>query len=190
MKPEKNRTNEMVKIANESINLQVNDIGFRVILIPFFGIAIPLLTKMIDADKLGHWELKFAYAYNILIAFIVWQANRYLLFTVRSYFNWFNRPVRKIIALLMTVSFFTIPISVLLLIGWFNIFNAGIINWNIVFTSTLIIMICVIFITHVYETVFLVKESESDKLRNEQMERAKAEAELEALKNQIDPHFI
>ena len=27
-------------------------------------------------------------------------------------------------------------------------------------------------------------------LRNEQLERTKAEAELEALKNQIDPHFI
>ena len=51
-------------------------------------------------------------------------------------------------------------------------------------------MICVIFITHVYETVFLVKESESEMLRSEQLERARAEAELEALKNQIDPHFI
>ena len=190
MKPEKNRTNEMVKIANESINLQLNDIAFRLILIPFFGIAIPLLTKMIDAAKMSHWELKFAYGYNILIAFIVWQGNRYLLFTLRSYFNWFNKPVRKVIALLLAVSFFTIPISVLLLIGWYNIFSEGVINWNIVFTSTLIIMICVIFITHVYETVFLVKESESEKVRNEQMERAKAEAELEALKNQIDPHFI
>jgi len=48
----------------------------------------------------------------------------------------------------------------------------------------------VIFITHVYETAFLVKESESEIVRNEQLERAKAEAELEALKNQIDPHFI
>jgi LytS/YehU family sensor histidine kinase len=51
-------------------------------------------------------------------------------------------------------------------------------------------MICVIFITHVYETVFLVKEAESDQLKREQLERAKAEAELEALKNQVDPHFI
>lgn len=63
--------------------------------------------------------LKLAYAYTIGIAFVIWQGNRYLLFSLRSYFDWFNRPVRKIIAL----------------------------------TSTLIIMICVIFITHVYETV-------------------------------------
>ncbi|HET7896962.1 MAG TPA: histidine kinase, partial [Flavisolibacter sp.] len=133
---------------------------------------------------------KLAYGYTILVAFVVWQGNRYLLFTLRSYFNWFNKPVKKIVALLLAISFFTIPVSVLLLVGWYNLFAAGVVNWNVVTTATLIIMISVIFITHVYETVFLVKESESEKLRNEQMERAKAEAELEALKNQIDPHFI
>jgi LytS/YehU family sensor histidine kinase len=51
-------------------------------------------------------------------------------------------------------------------------------------------MICVIFITHVYETVFLVRESESEMLKNARLERAKAQAELQALKGQIDPHFM
>jgi LytS/YehU family sensor histidine kinase len=51
-------------------------------------------------------------------------------------------------------------------------------------------MISVLFITHIYETVFLVREAENEKLKKEQLERARAEAELEALKNQIDPHFI
>ncbi len=190
MKPEKLATNESIKSANDSINLQLNDIGFRLVLIPFFGIAIPLLTHMTDSQDLNHWELKLAYGYTILLAFVIWQGNRYLLFTLRSYFNWFNKPVKKIIALLMAISFFTIPVSILMLMGWYNIFGKGAVDWDVVFTSTLIIMICVVFITHVYETVFLVKESESDKVRNEQMERSKVEAELEALKNQIDPHFI
>lgn len=190
MKPDKSRIKPDVPITESSMNLRLNDVGFRLVLIPFFGIAIPLLTKMIDGDSLSSWQVKLAYAYSIVLAFVIWQGNRYLLFTLRSYFNWFNKPVKKIMALLLAVTFFTIPVSVLMLMGWYNLFNKGIINWNVVFTSTLIILICVIFITHVYETVFLVKESESDKVRNEQMERAKAEAELEALKNQIDPHFI
>lgn len=190
MKPDIRLTKKDLLPTEANVNFRLNDIGFRLVLIPFFGIAIPLLTKMIDSSAFTHWQLKLAYAYTILLAFIIWQGNRYLLFTLRSYFNWFNKPVKKIVALLLAITFFTIPVSILLLIGWYNLFNQGRVDWSVVNLTTHIIMICVVFITHVYETVFLVKESESEKLRNEQMERAKAEAELEALKNQIDPHFI
>ena len=169
---------------------RINDIGFRLILIPFFGIAIPLVTRMIDPHSFSHWMVKLAFAYTIGIAAVIWQGNRYLLFSLRSYFDWFNRPVRKIIALLLAVSFFTIPVCVILLMGWYQLFDAGRVNWEVVRTSTLVIMICVIFITHVYETVFLVKDSESEMLRNAQLERLKAQAELQALKGQIDPHFM
>ncbi len=169
---------------------KINDIGFRIILIPFFGVAIPVITKMVDHLNLNHWQLKFSYAYTIMIAFVIWQGNRYLLFTMRSYFNWFNKPIRKILALFLAISFYTIPVSFLLLTGWYHIFANGIVNSEIIFTSTLIIMICVIFITHVYETVFLVKQSESEMQKNVLLQKAREQAALEALKNQVDPHFI
>ena len=169
---------------------RINDIGFRVILIPFFGIAIPLVTGMVNGQNFSNWQVKLSFLYTILIAFIIWEGNRYLLFSMRSYFDWYKKPVRKIIVLLFGITFYTLPISILMLVGWYHIFYKSAINWQVVFSATLIMMICVIFITHVYETVFLVKESESEMLRAEQFERARAEAELEALKNQIDPHFI
>jgi sensor histidine kinase YesM len=170
--------------------LKLNDVGFRIVLIPFFGIAIPLITGMVNSTTFGHWQIKLSFLYTIGIAFIIWQGNRFLLFSLQSYFDWLNKPVKKIIALLAAVSFFTIPVSSLMLIGWYHLFGNGLINWTSVYTATLIVMICVVFITHVYETVFLVKQAESDKLRTEQLERSKVEAELEALKNQLDPHFI
>lgn len=169
---------------------KLNDTGFRLILIPFFGIAIPIVTGMADHSALTNFQIKLSYTYTIMIAFLVWEGNRYLLFTLRSYFNWFNKPFKKIMALLIAISFYTIPLSTLLLVGWYHLFKEGKVNWNIVYTSTLIIMICVVFIVHVYETVFLVKDSENKMLKNEQLERARAEASLEALKTQIDPHFI
>jgi LytS/YehU family sensor histidine kinase len=36
----------------------------------------------------------------------------------------------------------------------------------------------------------MVKEQQNEQLRNAELERAKAEAELAALKNQVDPHFM
>ncbi|HEX7845553.1 MAG TPA: histidine kinase [Chitinophagaceae bacterium] len=169
---------------------QVNDIGFRLVLIPFFGIAIPLITGMINGHNFSNWQVKLSFLYTIFIAFLVWQGNRYLFFSLRSYFDWINKPIQKIAVLILSIVFYTVPISVLLLVGWYNIFSNGVVNWDVVSQSTLIILIAVIFVTHVYETVFLVKETETEMIRNEQLERARAEAELEALKNQIDPHFI
>jgi UDP-2,3-diacylglucosamine pyrophosphatase LpxH len=132
---------------------RLNDIGFRLILIHAFGITIPIVTGMVREASLNAWQFKLSYLYTIGIAFLIWEGNRYLLFTMRSYFDWFNKPLRKIAALILAISFYTIPVSALLLVIWYHIFLDGKINWNVVTTSTLMIMVCVVFITHVYETV-------------------------------------
>lgn len=182
--------NKNEPIRNTPVRDRLNDIGFRLILIPVFGIVIPLVTGMMKESNFTLWQTKLSFLYTTGVAFLIWEGNRYLLFTLRSYFDWFNKPVRKIAALVLAISFYTIPVSGLLLVVWYKLFRNGTVNWSVITTATLVIMICVLFITHIYETVFLVKEAESEKLKKEQLERAKAEAELEALKNQIDPHFI
>lgn len=180
----------LMAINNEEKSPRINDIGFRLILAPMFGIVIPLATGMININNLSNLGIKLSFLYTILIAVIIWEGNRYLHFSLRSYFDWYNKPLRKIIVVLVSISFYTIPVAVLLLTGWYKLFTNDPPNGQVITVTTLTIMICVIFITHIYETVFLVKASENEMLRNEQLERARAEAELEALKNQIDPHFI
>ena len=187
---EKERMNISKKTTGGKTALTINDIGFRLILIPFFGIAIPLVTGMVNGHNFSNWQIKLSFLYTIFIAFIIWEGNRFLLFSLRSYFDWIRKPLRKIAVLILSIIFYTVPVSVSLLAGWYKIFSKEPVNWNIVTQSALIILIAVTFITHVYETIFLVKESENEMVRNEQLERARAEAELEALKNQIDPHFI
>ncbi len=187
---EKERMNIPKKPTGRNPEFRVNDIGFRLILIPFFGIIIPLITGMINGRNFSNWQVKLSFLYTIMIAMLIWEGNRYLHFSLRSYFDWINKPIQKIAVLVLSITFYTVPLSVLLLVGWYKLFSNQPVNWNIITESSLIILIAVIFITHVYETVFLVKESENEMIRNEQLERAKAEAELEALKNQIDPHFI
>ncbi|MEZ5035512.1 MAG: histidine kinase [Chitinophagaceae bacterium] len=168
----------------------VNDLGFRLILIPVFGITIPLITGMINGQNFTNWQVKLSFLYTTFIALIVWHGNRSLHFSLRTYFDWINKPLQKVGVLLLTILFYTVPVSVLLLLGWYKIFTHQPPDWNIITETTLIILLAVIFITHVYETVFLVKDSETEMLKNIQLERAKTEAEREALKNQIDPHFI
>ena len=126
---EKEATNHMIRPMKATAAVKdLNDIAFRLILIPFFGIVIPLITRMTQNTSLSHWQLKLSFLYTIFIAFVVWQGNRYLLFTLRTYFNWFRKPVRKIIALLLAISFYTLPVSSLLLVGWYHLFARGIVG--------------------------------------------------------------
>ncbi len=169
---------------------KINDIGIRVVLVPLFGIAIPLITQMVPHEQFSNWQIKLSYLYTISIAFVIYEGVRFLQFTLRSYFDWLNKPFKKILAFIITIPFYVVPVSVLMLVGWYKIFLNGVVDWNVVRLSSIIILIAVFFLVNLYETVFLVRDVANDKLEQEQLIRAKAEAELEALKNQIDPHFI
>jgi sensor histidine kinase YesM len=169
---------------------RINDIGIRVLLIPFFGIAIPIVAGLVPHERFTNWQVKSSYLFTIFIAFVIYEGSRFLHFTLRSYFDWLNKPAKKIFALLITIPFYCVPVSTLLLVSWYHIFLEGNVNWQTVKFSVLLITVAVFFLVNVYETVFAVRDMTADKLKKEQLERAKAEAELEALKNQIDPHFI
>lgn len=104
--------------------------------------------------------------------------------------NWFSNPIRKLTMLVAANVFYTAPLTVALISGWYVISELGPVDWSVVQLVTLANVICVIFVTHAYETVFLIKERQSDLVNFEKLERAKVESELEALKSQIDPHFM
>ncbi len=172
------------------IDTELNDTTIRLVLIPFFGLVIPNITGMIDNGRYSAPELFAAYLYFIFIAFAIWQGNRYLLFRLRLRFSWLSQPVYKVLALVVSNIFYTIPISVGLMTMWYVFAQHSAADWNVIFKATALCVVCVVFITHTYETVFLIKSWGTDKSKGEQLAKAKIEAELEALKNQIDPHFL
>lgn len=169
---------------------KINDGGIRAVLVPLFGIGIPLITRMVPHEQFSNWQVKLSYLYTIGIAFVIYEGTRFLYLTLRTYFDWFNKPVRKLIAIVLSIPFYVVPASVLMLVGWYKLFMNGVPDWETIKLTTLIILIAVFFLVNLYETVFLVRDVANEKVKKEQLERARAEAELEALKNQVDPHFI
>ena len=170
--------------------VKLNDNTIRLIGIPFFGIIIPHITGLfghLTVHDAAYW---WGYPYFILLAALIWQGNRYLMFRTRQRFTWFDRPIEKLILLFVNNIFYTTPLTIAWLCLWYRWAGFDSINWNTILIVTLVIVISVLFITHVYETVFMVKEQQHEQTRSAELERAKAEAELEALKNQIDPHFM
>jgi sensor histidine kinase YesM len=171
-------------------DVKLNDNTMRLIGIPFFGIAIPLLTGLFGELSFRDPLYWIGFAYFIGLAFLIWQGNRYLLFRTRKRFTWFDKPIEKLVLLFMNNIFYTTPLTVAWLCMWYNFAGFSEVKWDVILIVALLNVICVLFVTHVYETVFMVKEQQNEQVKSAELQRAKAEAELAALKNQIDPHFM
>jgi len=176
------------KFKNTQISL--NDNLIRLIGIPFFGIFIPHVTGLFGDLSFSDGLYWLGYIYFISLAACIWQGNRYLLFRTRQRFTWFDKPIEKLILLFLNNIFYTSPLTIAWLCLWYRWAGFQATQWNTIELVTLINVICVLFVTHVYETVFMLKEQQGERLRNAQLSQAKAEAELTALKNQVDPHFM
>jgi hypothetical protein len=161
----------------------------RLIGIPCFGVVIPNVTGLFGTLHYHQWLYWIGYLYFIGLAAFIWQGNRYLLFRTRQRFTWFDKPIEKLILLFINNIFYTSPLTIAWLCLWYQ-WAEMTTKWDTILVVTLVNVICVLFVTHVYETVFMVKEQQGEQLKNSELSRAKAEAELEALKNQIDPHFM
>lgn len=180
----------MTEPENDTANVQLNDNTIRLIGIPIFGIAIPNLTGLFGDLWVGDLLYWLGYLYFIGLAFLIWQGNRYLLFRTRKRFTWFDKPIEKLVLLFMNNIFYTTPLTIAWLCMWYQWAGFPQVKWDIILVVALVNVICVLFVTHVYETVFMLKEQQNEQTKNAELNRAKAEAELAALKNQVDPHFM
>lgn len=159
------------------------------VLIPAFGIAIPYFAGYFGPYGPASMLYWAGLAWAMLISSAIWHGNRFFLLRQRRHYDWFQHPVRKICVLLFANVLYTAPVTVLMLLGWYRVAGFGP-DWNAIRTATLCCAICVAIITHVYETVYLIQQRESDLPAVERLENARMEAELEAIKTQVAPHFL
>ncbi|HEY0477163.1 MAG TPA: sensor histidine kinase [Kofleriaceae bacterium] len=167
----------------------VDDRWVRAVGIPAFGLGIPRLTGLLDDLAPGeprYWIGTLAF---VALAAVIWHGNRWLLFEQRRHWGWFDHPVRKVVMLLAAIVLFSAPLTVATLAAWYAALGLPA-DLAAIRTVVLMIVICVVFVTHVYETVFLIKERASDRVRVVELERARAEAQLSAFLAQADPHFM
>ncbi len=197
MAPRRRRCNRRRPNVNKTLpkrddGLLISPLGDRPIMaigIPAFGLAIPLLTGLygtLTPADFGFWAGSL---YFVGLSASIWLGNRWLLLQQRRHLDWFAQPARKLMMLIAANVLYTAPLTLLWIAVWYRLLGQPV-DTSALQVVTLTNVICVVFVTHAYETVFLIRERETDMMRVERLERSRVEGELAALTAQIDPHFL
>jgi hypothetical protein len=157
--------------------------------IPLFGLAIPLLTGLYGSLRPVDPAFWAGAVWFVGLSASIWLGNRWLLLQQRRHLDWFAQPARKLMMLIAANVLYTAPLTVAWIAAWYRMTGRPV-DVGALQVVTLTNVICVVFVTHAYETVFLIRERESDMTRVERLERKRVEGELAALSSQIDPHFL
>lgn len=157
--------------------------------IPGFGLVIPFLVGLYGPLT---WRDPIAWVGGlgfILLAALTWWGNRWLLFEQRKQWSWFRDPWRRLLVLVAGCVLYTGPLAALWIAGWYHL--AGLpVDTGAIRTVALLNTICVLIVSHLYETLFLLRERIDDATRIERTERSRVQAQLDALRHQVDPHFL
>lgn len=168
----------------------VDDFAARLILTPLVGIAIPSMAGLVQYSAHSVLSLLATFAWFIAVAHATWEGNLRLYLRFQDRTAWLTRPWHRVRLLVGLICLFTIPFTVSALSLWAALFRDPAATWSAIAVVVLAIVAVVTFITHVYETVFLVREWESDRIRSERLQREMVEAELLALTNEVSPHTL
>ena len=170
-------------------NPPLGDRPIMAIGIPAFGVAIPFLTGLYGTLTPADPAFWAGGAGFVALAAAIWLGNRWLLLQQRRHLDWFEQPARKLMMLVAANVLYTAPLTLAWISAWYVLRGLPV-DVPVLQVVTLTNVICVVFVTHAYETVFLIRERESDMMRVERLERMRVEGELAALTSQIDPHFL
>jgi len=167
----------------------IKDKVFKALCIPLLGIFIPLASGLIEYSNLKWAEIIVSNLLFILVSYAVWHGAVYIVSHARR-LKW----VRQHIFFKLLVLCFTTAVFSFLMVGMFCFI------WQRVFTvknelqpvlsSSAIAATIVIFLTLIYEVLFLSKERELDVRIVDQLDKERMDAEMSILKNELDPHFI
>jgi sensor histidine kinase YesM len=168
----------------------VNDAAIKWIAIPLTGIVVFYASGFAAANETGIPGLLLNYCCFAFISFSVWNLNTLVQSGLRARLYKIKKiqgrlPARYAITIVVTWA-----VSYLLLTLWNHYLRHNLYTPGVLFTSQVIMILVSIQLSSIYEIVYLNKERESDLITMERSEKLKVQAQLDALKSQIDPHFI
>jgi len=167
----------------------IKDALLKVIFIPLLGIGLPVIAGIISYDLYSVPELIGANLFFILTSMVIWSGCNWIHLKLRPLYA----PVSKMFSRIATVCFVSALYSAcaggLSSFIWIKM-SRETFDWMGIYKFIAVCIASVIIFTLVYEILFLSKEREMDNKIVDQLDKERSQAELQALTNEMDPHFI
>jgi two-component system LytT family sensor kinase len=167
----------------------INDRKARLIGIPLLGILIPLIIhneafSALDFKEMAHWI-----SVCLLNTFLVWEGNRYIFSRSRQFFPNYNQTTKRLIY--QTLISLTYTLLTTIFVDYF--FCDYLLNYHDhppLLLGFRISLIPTLVVTLIYESVYFFQSWKHNIQQTEALARENVQSQLEALKNQLDPHFL
>lgn len=167
----------------------IRDVHMRMVFIPLLGILIPLLSGIVTYGKYSWPEILAANGYFIFTSLCIWRGAQWTHIKTRHLFNKGWNPLPKVLSLSILTTLCGSATGGFFVILWFYM-SKETFAWPLVYKFLFITSMAVIVFTLIYEIMYLTKEREVDNQIVDQLDQERSNAELEALRNELDPHFI
>ena len=167
----------------------IKSVPLRTSFIALSGIAFPLISGIINYPAYTVIELLGSLLYFFFIAFVIsicciWIVNR-----IRRSFTITTNPYSRLLYYFGIIGLFTILLTSFLLWGWVNISKEHF-NWAELLKASSVSAAFAVIYVFAYEIIILSKERVLDTKIVDQLDKERATAELSALSNELDPHFM
>jgi sensor histidine kinase YesM len=161
----------------------------RLLFIPLLGIGISYLSGIISYEKYNTAEIIGGCFYFVATSYCIWAGCQWIHVKLRNLYSVNQKPFSKLLSISIISGLYGSAIAGIMCLLWMR-FSKEEFHWAAINKFVLSSVLAVIVFTLVYEILYLSKEREIDNKIVDQLDQELTQAELLALRNELDPHFI
>ena len=172
-----------------------DDRSIAIMMIPVVSFLIPIVFFGLRFQRPPFYNLRI-FITTFFITTILWLGNRIIMIWARIRFPFFNQIKKRLIIQSITMLVFTVLASNLigfLMSDFCAIVQEGIIGHSkldVIINSNNASLFCTLTIGAIYETRYFINELTLSVQEKEMLKRESLQAQLNALKTQVNPHFL
>ncbi|MFT5821161.1 MAG: two-component system LytT family sensor kinase [Crocinitomix sp.] len=166
-----------------------NDTKLMFVLVPFFAFFFPLMVFGLSPleDVSNFW---ISYLISIIHIVIYWYFERWIILYIRRRYISIKHYRKRIIVQSVVVVFSTFGLCLLSETSEFCLGEVPEAFETSFFNKYMASLIITTIIISIYEGIYAFQLFKNGLVKNEELQRKNTQAQLDALKNQVNPHFL